>query len=100
MQWASAVETGRSAHSSMSILRRWMLLACGLFWLLLASGGAYPERSISLIVAFAPGGGADLVACALAPYIENHRGDAVGILVLNHPARSETRTARVRILRR
>ena len=94
------VETGRSVHANKSILRRWTLRACGLFGLLPASGGgAYPERPISLIVAFAPGGGADLVACALAPYSENHLGDAARILVVNRPG-SETRTARVRILRR
>jgi len=42
--------------------------------LLLAAGqtahAAYPERPITLIVAYPPGGGTDLIARALAPYVE------------------------------
>jgi tripartite-type tricarboxylate transporter receptor subunit TctC len=80
------VETRRSGHTTMSILRKWMLLACGLFGLLPASGGAaYPEQPISMIVAFAPGGGTDLVARALAPYIEKHIGNGARVLVVNRP---------------
>jgi tripartite-type tricarboxylate transporter receptor subunit TctC len=45
---------------------------------------AYPERPINMIVSYAPGGGTDLVARALAPYIEKHLGGA-RIVVVNRP---------------
>jgi tripartite-type tricarboxylate transporter receptor subunit TctC len=80
------VETRHSGYKKMSILRKWMLLACSLLGLLPTSGrAAYPELPISMIVAFAPGGGTDLVARALAPYIEKHLGDGARILVVNRP---------------
>src|SRR5919198_2876892 len=37
---------------------------------------AYPERPITLIVAYPPGGGTDLVARALAPFVEKYLGCA------------------------
>ena len=61
-------------------------LACALLGLLPVGGGAaYPEQPISMIVAFAPGGGTDLVARALAPYIEKQLGDGARVLVVNRP---------------
>lgn len=45
---------------------------------------AYPDRPINMIVSYAPGGGTDLVARALAPYIEKHLGGA-RIVVVNRP---------------
>jgi tripartite-type tricarboxylate transporter receptor subunit TctC len=35
---------------------------------------AYPEKPITLIVAYAPGGGTDLTARAIAPFIETYLG--------------------------
>jgi tripartite-type tricarboxylate transporter receptor subunit TctC len=68
----------------MKILRIVAMLMCGLSTLLPAnSRAAYPEQPINIIVAFAPGGGTDLVARALAPYIEKHLGDGARILVVN-----------------
>jgi len=54
--------------------------------LLLAAAGhaahaAYPERPITLIVAYPPGGGTDLIARALAPYVEKNLGGAKIVIV-------------------
>ena len=49
-----------------------------------AAQAAYPEHPINMIVSYAPGGGTDLVARALAPYIEKHLGGA-RIVVVNRP---------------
>jgi tripartite-type tricarboxylate transporter receptor subunit TctC len=70
----------------MKYRRALMLLVCGAIGLSPCTGSAaYPEQAISMIVAFAPGGGTDLVARALAPYIEKHLGDGAKILVVNRP---------------
>lgn len=45
----------------------------------------YPERSITMIVAYAPGGGTDLTARLIAPFIEKHLGNGVKIAVMNRP---------------
>src|SRR5207248_9300486 len=44
---------------------------------------AYPERPITLIVAYPPGGGTDLLARALAPYVERYLGGGAKIVVVN-----------------
>jgi tripartite-type tricarboxylate transporter receptor subunit TctC len=44
---------------------------------------AYPERPITLIVAYPPGGGTDLVARALAPYVEKYLGGGAKLVVVN-----------------
>ena len=46
---------------------------------------AYPEHPISLVVSYGPGGGTDLVARAMAPYIEKYLGNGARIVVLNRP---------------
>lgn len=50
-----------------------------------AAHAAYPEHPISMIVSFGPGGGTDLVARALAPYIEKYLGNKARIVVVNRP---------------
>ncbi|HEY5293109.1 MAG TPA: tripartite tricarboxylate transporter substrate binding protein [Burkholderiales bacterium] len=61
-----------------------MVLACTLLGFLPGpASAAYPEQPITMIVAYAPGGGTDLVARAIAPYIEKYLGDGARIIVLN-----------------
>src|SRR5437870_11976832 len=43
----------------------------------------YPERPITMIVAFVPGGGTDVVARALVPYLEKQLGANARIVVVN-----------------
>ncbi|TMH25600.1 MAG: tripartite tricarboxylate transporter substrate binding protein [Betaproteobacteria bacterium] len=44
---------------------------------------AYPERPITMLVAYSPGGGTDLVARAIAPYLEKYLGGGAKIVVVN-----------------
>ncbi|PLC50698.1 3-phosphoglycerate dehydrogenase [Pollutimonas subterranea] len=46
---------------------------------------AYPEHPINMVVSYGPGGGTDLVARAIAPYIEKYLGNGARIVVLNRP---------------
>jgi tripartite-type tricarboxylate transporter receptor subunit TctC len=43
----------------------------------------YPERPITMIVAYPPGGGTDLVGRAVAPFIEKYLGGGARIVVVN-----------------
>jgi tripartite-type tricarboxylate transporter receptor subunit TctC len=53
------------------------------------SGGpamaAYPDKPINMIVAYAPGGGSDLVVRLLAPFLEKELGVSARIVVINRP---------------
>ena len=49
----------------------------------LIAHAAYPERPITLIVDYPPGGGTDLVARALAPFMEKYLGAGARIVVVN-----------------
>jgi tripartite-type tricarboxylate transporter receptor subunit TctC len=70
----------------MKTLRALLLLAGSLCCILPTAGtAAYPEQPINMIVAYAPGGGTDLVARAIAPYIEKNLGEGARILVVNRP---------------
>jgi len=44
---------------------------------------AYPERPITMLVAYPPGGGTDLVGRALVPFIEKYLGGGARIVVVN-----------------
>ncbi|PLC53378.1 3-phosphoglycerate dehydrogenase [Pollutimonas nitritireducens] len=50
-----------------------------------AAHAAYPEHPINMVVSYGPGGGTDLVARAIAPYIEKYLGNGARIVVLNRP---------------
>lgn len=52
------------------------------------TGGAwaqYPEKPITFIVAYAPGGSTDLTARILAPFIEENLGEGATVVVENRP---------------
>ncbi len=48
-----------------------------------AIAGEYPERPISVIVAFGPGGGTDVAARTIEPFIEKYLGE--DLIILNKP---------------
>src|SRR3954465_12373486 len=56
-------------------------LGCLPMW----ASAAYPERPITMYVSYSPGGGTDLVARAIAPYIEKYLGHGAKIVVMNKP---------------
>ena len=62
----------------MHALKRWILTA-GLTLIASTALGAYPERPITMIVAYPPGGGTDLVARAVAPFVEKYLGSGAKI---------------------
>src|SRR5688572_29616831 len=60
----------------------WLIVA----WLALLPGAslaAYPEKPITLIVGYSPGGGTDLVARAVAPFLEKYLGAGARIVIVN-----------------
>ena len=60
------------------------MVLCAALWLLAGAAGAqYPERPINVIVAYSPGGGTDLIARAIAPYIEKYLGGGAKLAVVN-----------------
>ena len=70
------------------IFKKWLVV----LWLALlgafpvASSAAWPDdQTIELIVGFAPGGGTDLMARALVPFVEKKLGGKARILVVNKP---------------
>jgi len=60
----------------------WLILAV-LALLPGACLAAYPEKPITLIVAYSPGGGTDLVARAIAPFLEKYIGGGARIVIVN-----------------
>ena len=50
-----------------------------------AQAAGYPERPINLIVSYGPGGGTDLVARMMAPFLQKYLGADARIVVLNRP---------------
>ena len=46
---------------------------------------AYPEAPIKMIVAYAAGGGTDIIARLLAQYTQKHLGGSASIVVINRP---------------
>jgi tripartite-type tricarboxylate transporter receptor subunit TctC len=63
---------------------RWLMAGA----LALAPGlgaAAYPEKPINLIVAYSPGGGTDLIARAIAPYLEKYLGAGARMVIVHRP---------------
>ncbi|MFD0666674.1 tripartite tricarboxylate transporter substrate binding protein [Ramlibacter sp. MAHUQ-53] len=46
---------------------------------------AYPEQPVKMIVAYAPGGGTDIIARLMAQYMQKHLGPNASIVVVNRP---------------
>jgi tripartite-type tricarboxylate transporter receptor subunit TctC len=61
----------------------WLSLAVLLSGATGVAAAEYPERPITMIIAYAPGGGTDLVARLIAPYIEKYLGNNARIVVSN-----------------
>lgn len=51
----------------------------------LLAAGSYPERPITMLVAFKPGGGTDVAARGIARYFEKYLGEGAKIAVVNKP---------------
>ncbi|MDB5760923.1 MAG: 3-phosphoglycerate dehydrogenase [Burkholderia sp.] len=77
----------RSRHSILAVCASAFAIAVGLVpgSVAAAGGASYPNKPITLIVAFAAGGGSDLVVRLLAPYIEKELGNSARIVVSNKP---------------
>jgi len=58
-------------------------LCSALLFLPAAAGAQYPERVINVIVAYSPGGGTDLIARAIAPFIEKYLGGGAKLAIVN-----------------
>src|SRR5215471_9359239 len=58
-----------------------------LLWLFAVLSGtayaAYPDKPITIIVAYPPGGGTDVVARAIAPFLEKYLGGGAKFVVVN-----------------
>jgi tripartite-type tricarboxylate transporter receptor subunit TctC len=48
-----------------------------------AAAAEYPDRIINVIVAYSPGGGTDLIARAIAPFLEKYIGGGARVVVAN-----------------
>ncbi|MBT55246.1 MAG: tripartite tricarboxylate transporter substrate binding protein [Mameliella sp.] len=62
--------------------------AAATLMLALGTGAAlaeYPERTIEMIVAYGAGGGTDIAARTLVPFVEKHLGNDASIAVINTP---------------
>lgn len=49
---------------------------------------AWPDQPINMIIAYAPGGGTDIAARVMIPFIEKYLGDNAKINVINRPGAS------------
>ena len=70
-----------------SLLRR-VLPALALCAAAIAPGiaqAAYPEQPIKMVVAYAAGGGTDIIARLTAQYMQKHLGNNASFVVLNRP---------------
>lgn len=50
-----------------------------------AAQAAYPEGPIKMVVAYAAGGGTDIIARLMAQYMQKHLGGSASVVVINRP---------------
>src|SRR3546814_3952941 len=48
----------------------------------------YPDKPIELVVGFEPGGGTDVMARTVAPFVEKYLGNGASVVVNNVPGAS------------
>jgi tripartite-type tricarboxylate transporter receptor subunit TctC len=64
----------------------WTIVSAAVAALLSPSvDAAYPEKPINLIVAYSPGGGTDLIARALQPFLEKYIGGGARLVIVHRP---------------
>lgn len=51
----------------------------------LAGHAAWPEQPINMVIAYAPGGGTDIIARNIIPFIEKQLGEGARFTVINRP---------------
>ena len=72
-----------------AIVGKLLALACALSGILPAGvQAAWPDQPINMIIAYAPGGGTDIAARVMIPFIEKYLGDNAKINVINRPGAS------------
>ena len=62
-----------------------LALACALPG---SAQAAYPDQPINMIIAYAPGGGTDIAARVMIPFIEKYLGEGAKINIINRPGAS------------
>jgi tripartite-type tricarboxylate transporter receptor subunit TctC len=60
-------------------------LLAGALGLPLAGQAAWPEQPINMVIAYAPGGGTDIIARNIIPFIEKQLGEGARFTVINRP---------------
>lgn len=70
-----------------NLLRRLLpaLTLCAAAAMPAISQAAYPEQPIKMVVAYAAGGGTDIIARLVAQYMQKHMGGNASIVVINRP---------------
>ena len=62
-----------------------LLFAAALALAASAASAAYPEKPITMIVAYSPGGGTDLIARQIQPFLEKYIGGGARIVIVHRP---------------
>jgi len=61
------------------------LLAIALILTTGAAAAAYPDKPITMVVAYSPGGGTDLIARHIQPFLEKYLGGGARIVIVHRP---------------